>query len=199
MSIEGFAKYKTLTIKHANVDADLTDFPVYVEADDDADLKVCRDDGFDIRFTNSDGSTVLKYTRDHWDGGDGDNVTAGWFVKVPLVSTDSNTVLRIYYSKSDATDGQAEADTWNSAFKFRSGMSDKTTSTINDSTSATDGDKKGANEPIEATGKIGKAQHFDGTDDDIALKASSAFIPSADDPFTMSAWVKADTIAAGNY
>jgi hypothetical protein len=128
-------------------------------------------------------------------------VTAGWFVKVPLVSTDSNTVIRIYYSKSDATDGEAEADTWNSAFVARYSMSDATTSTILDSTSNdNDGTKKGANEPIEATGKIGKAQDFDGTDDLILLGTQGTDYDGFNGTtWTFSAWVNPDNISNDQY
>jgi hypothetical protein len=49
-------------------------------------------------------------------------------------------------------------------------MVDATTSTIKDSTSNNnDGTKKAANEPIEVTGKVGKAQDSDGVDDYISI------------------------------
>ena len=49
-------------------------------------------------------------------------------------------------------------------------MKDATTSTILDSTgNANSGTKKGANEPIEADGKIGKGQDFDGANDSINI------------------------------
>jgi len=70
-------------------------------------------------------------------------------------------------------------------------MNDLTTSTIRDSTAnANHGAKKGANEPIEADGKIGKAQGFDGTDDFFsAADADSLDVSGA---ITVEAWVRYD-------
>ena len=76
-------------------------------------------------------------------------------------------------------------------FKAVYHMNDATTSTIYDSTSNNnDGTKKAANEPVEATGKVGQAQDFDGSDDDIALPSLGTT-----DTLTIESIVKVDTFA----
>ena len=67
-------------------------------------------------------------------------------------------------------------------------MKDETTSTIKDSTvNANDGTKLGANEPIEADGKIAKAQDFDGVDDDVNCGTLGGM--TTQEPWTISVWV----------
>lgn len=70
-------------------------------------------------------------------------------------------------------------------------MNDNSTSTINDSTSyAKHGTKKASNEPNEVTGKIGKAQDLDGTDDEIAV--SSPY--DIQHELTVEIWVNPDNL-----
>jgi len=93
----------------------------------------------------------------------------GW-----VIDYDADTDFYYYYD-NDASDNTtyigavnttAGGNVWDSNFKAVYHMADATTSTIYDSTSNNnDGTKKGANEPAEATGKVGQGQDFDGTDD----------------------------------
>jgi hypothetical protein len=75
-------------------------------------------------------------------------------------------------------------------------MNDVTTSTIKDSTSnANNGTKKGANEPIQADGKIGKAQDFDGSNDHIDIPADLGYATI----FSVFAWFKREGTTLGQY
>ena len=87
---------KKITIQNANVDSDLANFTVYVDITADADIgAISNADGFDIRFTSSDGSTLLKYERESFAISDG--IANGHFwVKTNLV-TASSTDIYIYY------------------------------------------------------------------------------------------------------
>lgn len=60
-------------------------------------------------------------------------------------------------------------------------------STSNDN----DGTKKSASEPAEATGKVGQAQHFDGSDDTTDIADSATLEPAT---ITVEAIIKRDTI-----
>lgn len=86
----------------------------------------------------------------------------------------------------------AAQNVWDSNFKFVSHMGDDPDSShIKDSTQhGNDGTKKDANEPIEADGEIGKAQHFDGDDDCIDFPQVSL------DEWTAEFRVKADNWGA---
>jgi len=101
-----------------------------------------------------------------------------YHVKVTSVSSSAGTDIYYYYD-NDASDNTtyigainttAGGNVWDSNFKAVYHMVDATTSTVVDSTSnSNDGTKKATNEPIEATGKVGQAQDFDGTDDYIDI------------------------------
>jgi hypothetical protein len=164
--LSGYTHRKKITIDQTKVDADLTDFPVRVNLNADGDIgALCRSDGYDIRFTSSDGTTLLKYERENFSVASS-QATGDFWVKVPSVFGSTDTVIYIYYGKSDASDGADPENVWDSNFKMVQHLKDNTTSQVLDSTSNNnDGTKKGANEPIQATGKIYKAQDFDGTDD----------------------------------
>ncbi|MCX6811570.1 MAG: hypothetical protein NT039_02675, partial [Candidatus Berkelbacteria bacterium] len=77
---------------------------------------------------------------------------------------------------------------------------DATTSTIADSTAnGNNGTKKAANEPIEADGKIGKAQSYDETNDYVNVGTAVSGLSD----YTLTAWIKTskteDSTIIGNY
>ncbi|RLB84907.1 MAG: hypothetical protein DRH15_04180, partial [Deltaproteobacteria bacterium] len=160
----GYSFRKKITIDHTKVGSDLTDFPVLVKLDStNFDFSKANSDGFDIRFTLSDGTTLLKYERERHDSV---NQKAEYWVKIPSVSSTVDTEFYIYYRTADTEDGADPTNVWDSNYKARYDMKDLTASSIEDSTANNnDGTKKGANEPNQVDGKIGKAQDFDGIND----------------------------------
>ncbi|OGZ18847.1 MAG: hypothetical protein A2175_02310 [Candidatus Nealsonbacteria bacterium RBG_13_42_11] len=162
-----------ITIDPAEVDMDLTNFAVLYSVTD-ADLRdtanggyVSQSDGGDILFTNYTG-TKLDHEIEKYVPATGE--LAAW-VEVDSLSSTENTDIYIYYGNVAAC-----ADQWNISETWDEGVGnsiqmvqhlkdDPDASHITDSTSNNnDGTKKAANEPIEADGKIGKAQTFDGND-----------------------------------
>jgi len=185
--LSGYTTRKKITIDKSKIDADLTDFPVLVKlTSSNFDFSKANSDGFDLRFTSSDGTTLLKYERERHDA---TNKLAEYWVKIPSISSTANTIFYLYYRVEDTDDGADPTNVWDSNFKGVWHMKDLTTSTIEDSTSNNnDGTKKAANEPIQADGQIAKAQSFDGTDDYINLgRPASLNLTSA---WTLEAWVK---------
>lgn len=74
----------------------------------------------------------------------------------------------------------AAGQVWDKDFKMVQHGTDTTTSTITDSTANNnDGTKKGANEPTEATGKVGQGQDFDDSDVHSAYINCGNFLDSA--------------------
>ena len=66
--LSGFGYYKTITISTTNVDADLTNFPVYIPIVNDADIGgECLATGYDIQFADSDPE---PFCFEHIAGGD---------------------------------------------------------------------------------------------------------------------------------
>jgi len=167
-----------LTIDHTKVDSDLSDFPVtvfftstqaeeiFTEFDADSDYMKCA-------FTTDNESTQLYAEMELFDQSESKAI---YHVKVTSISSSADTDIYYYYD-NDASDNTtyigainttAGGNVWDSNFKAVYHMVDATTSTVVDSTSnSADGTKTGANEPIEATGKIGQAQDFDGSNDKI--------------------------------
>jgi len=82
---DGSTRRQKITTQVANIDGDLTWFPLYVYIDPSATpggatMTEAANDGTDIRFTTSDGQTLLAYERCYWNGGGGGAVTAHFFV-----------------------------------------------------------------------------------------------------------------------
>lgn len=190
-SLSGWQYRKKLTIDKTKVDADLTDFPVTVIlTSSNFNFSKARSDGYDIRFTSSDGTTLLKYERERHDSS---NQVAEYHVKIPSVSGSSNTDFYIYYGKSDASDGADSTNVWDSYFKGVWHLKDYTTSQVNDSTSnANNGTKKAANEPLEVNAKIGKGQQFDGVNDYINCGNNSSLNIIT---FTIECWIKYNSLS----
>jgi len=188
--LSGWQYRKKLTIDKTKVDADLTDFPVLVKlTSSNFNFSRARSDGYDIRFTSSDGTTLLKYERERHDSS---NQVAEYHVKIPFVSSSSNTDFYIYYGNPSASDGADPTNVWDSNFKGVWHLKDYTTSQVNDSTiNANNGTKTASNEPLEVDAKIGKGQQFDGINDMINCGSNSVLMPQA---ITLSLWFKPNYI-----
>jgi len=184
--LSGYDKRIKLTIPNTNIDSDLNDFPVtvfftstqaeeiFTEFDADSDYMKCA-------FTSSDGTTQLYAEKELFDDSESKAI---YHVKVTSVSSSAGTDIYYYYDNNasdnttyiGAINTTAGENVWDSNFKAVYHMVDATTSTILDSTSnSNDGTKKAANEPIEAAGKVGQGQDFDGTDDYIKIGTMGNF------------------------
>ena len=146
-------------------------------------------------FTTSDGMTPLYADIEKWDTTD---TTAVIHVSKPDWVIDSKTCIYCYYDNDHADNttyvgvggSSAAATVWDSNFKMVQHLSDSTTSRTSDATSNGNyGTKRGINEPIEAAGKIGKAQSYNGIDDYI----NGNNINIANSAFTVSIWIKANS------
>lgn len=108
--LNGWKYRRQLTINSSLIDESLIDFPVLVILDSSFfDFTKVKDNGEDIRFTDSDGTTLLKYEIEHWNKTTG---KAEIWVKIPQVSASTDTVFYIYYGNSEATDAQDPVNVW---------------------------------------------------------------------------------------
>jgi len=184
----GWGRKCKLTVQSSKVPGNLTNFPVLLTAatlpsemfDADGSYPALSGGG-DIRFSSdADGSTqlaceivTLTINNDPALG------KAEIHVKDPSLSGSSNTDLYVWYNKTgesqpSETDTYGKHNVWDSNYQLVMHMNDETTSTLLDSTSNShDATKKAANEPVEATGIIGKGQSFDGTNDYVATANAS--------------------------
>lgn len=183
-----------VTVLATKVDADLTDYPVYVDLSNlpaGFHSHVNQTDARDIRVTTSDGETeVPREVVSYMSATD-----TGELHFKGTVANAMDTIFYVYYGNPNASEPALDAvngaeKVWDSKYKLVAHLKDATPSTIVDSTSNhADGSKKGANEPIEGTGKIGKGQSFDGIHDFIEIPDNANFDIQTDESVTIEAWV----------
>jgi hypothetical protein len=112
--LTGWKYRKKITIDGTKIDANLTDFPITVFLNSSRfDFSKARSDGFDIRFTDSDGVTLLKYERERHDAA---NQLAEYHVKIPSLSAGQNKTIYMYYGNSSASDGADPTNVWDANF-----------------------------------------------------------------------------------
>jgi len=195
-----------ITLDHNDIDAALSNFPILVylstsSGRDSDDVSFVFDElGNDanrkkIAITKADGITQCYVEIEKWVDADEE---AWLWVKVPDVDPDVDTELYLYYDSSQVDNDAYVGDpsdavvhnVWDAGFILVSHMRDDPDNEhIGDSTVyASNGTKTAANEPIEAAGKISKAQEFDGVNDNIAGVLTAGGVGSGD--FTIEHWVQ---------
>jgi len=189
--------YRTkITILSSKVDADLENYPVYVDLSDlpaGFHTNVNQTDGRDIRVTTYNGTSEVPREVVFYDAA----TDTGELHFKGNVDGDTNTDFYIYYGNSVASDYAVDHtfgrnNVWGTNYKAVYHMGDLTTSTISDSTGVNNGTKKAANEPVETDAKIAKGQSFDGADDYV-----DAPIPNLID-YTYEAWFYTRSFVNGN-
>jgi hypothetical protein len=185
-ALSGWGYRKQITISHTNVDSDLTDFPLLVKISGDTDIGAhARSDGYDLRFTLADG-TSLPYEREDFSI-TGGAATGDFWVKVPTISSSADTTIYAFYGKSDASDGSTATAVWDSNFKGVWHLPNGTTLSANDSTSnGNNGTINGAT--AATTGQVDGAGSFDGVND--YMDAGSNAIFENTDNHSVEAWIK---------
>ncbi|MCK5559373.1 MAG: DUF2341 domain-containing protein, partial [Thermoplasmata archaeon] len=100
---------KRIIIDSQKVTGDLTDFPVLINITD-PDLKnKARSDGYDIFFTSSDGDTKLDHEIESYDSSNGE--MQAW-VRIPALSSTSDTLIYMHYGNPTATDQSNVSGVW---------------------------------------------------------------------------------------
>ncbi|MFC1582069.1 DUF2341 domain-containing protein [Planctomycetota bacterium] len=182
---------KKITIQFGQVDADLTNFPVLVSLDNDADLlaNVAQANGEDICFTAGDGRTRLQHEIEDYDAGSG--TLAAW-VLVPAVSSTVDTDIYIYYGNTECSDQQSPTGVWDANFV---GVWHLDEEVIDEQTAGTHVDSSGSgNDGIQGrnddmAGKISRSQTFDGDNDYVDL-GTAEMVSNA---WTLEFWVYPDS------
>lgn len=164
-----------ITVDNTKVDADLTNFPVYVDLSNlptGFHSHVNQTDARDIRVTKSDETTELPREVVYYDAV---NDKGELHFKADSLANSTNTDFYIYYgnaSASDyaATDTYGRNNVWDSNYKGVWHLKESpsgTTDEIKDSTSnGNDGTTNGSMDSTDLVdGKIGKALDFDGSND----------------------------------
>lgn len=194
-----------VTVLASKVDADLTDYPVYVNLNNlpaGFHAHVNQTDGRDIRVTTSDGVTelpreVVFYTAAS-DAGELHFKASG------TLSGSVDTDFYIYYGNAAASDyavsdPYGRQNVWNSNFAIVQHMKDASTTTVADSTSSgLTGTKFAIGKPVEATGTIGTEQQGNGTDATIIGTVNDTL--NINNNLTIEIWVRnLAAITGGKY
>jgi hypothetical protein len=183
---------RDIVIDHTKVNEALTDFPILVRlTTDNFNFNQCRQDGFDIRFFDSNGSP-LSYQRERHDF---DEEKAEYWVKVPLISSSQNTVITMEYGNLSAADGADPANVWDADFIslwHLTEISNGTAGEFDDSKASNDGQGTGSN-PSQTEGRIAFAQSFDGS---AAISVPDHSSLNTEDFVTLSGWLKPQALTA---
>ena len=192
----GWDYRKRIQIDDANVDSDLTDFPLLVDLDDDSDLiSNALADGNDLRFTTDDGETVLSYEREEY-AVSGSDLNALIWVKVPTIHSTFDTNIYVYYGNSGAADGEDAANVWDGDFVGVWHMNENSGNYNYDSASYLDANGWG-DIPNATPGRVGFAQNFDSTSDYSHDNWTSSMRITGD--MTVSFWVKKHDYGSAYY
>jgi len=117
------------------------------------DLSAAQSNGDDILFTAGDGTTKLSHEIESWNDFTGN--LAAW-VKVPSLSSVTDTRIYIYYANAAASNQEDVIGTWDSNYKIITHLHDSVVdSTVNNN----DGTNNG---PVPSIGKIANSHSFDG-------------------------------------
>ena len=182
--------YDSITIDAANIDEDLTDFPVYVDLSDlstqfwntvtngGGDIRVTTDSNTEVSREVVSASTTLKTGELHF--------------KAPTISSTTDTTFRIWYNGS--SDDYATTSTygaqavWSNEYVYVSHDGGGTDSTAN----ASNGTASGTLTYGDSTGSLGAATSYTGGS---YSDLGNGSVLEVTFPFTLQAWVNSSTTA----
>src|SRR3989344_5568263 len=194
-----------VTVLATKVDADLTDYPIYVNL---ANLpagfhtNVNQTDARDIRVTTSDGTTevpreVLSYTA---------ATDTGELHFKGTVDGDTNTDFYIYYGNASATEPAIDAtygaeNVWDSNYKLVQHLKEDPSGSAPQMLDSTSNDNDGTSAGTMLSedsvgGQVGNALDFDGSNDYVDMGTDSSINPT--DIISFGGWFYINPTAAGN-
>ncbi len=174
--LTGYEYRKEITIDYTKIGSDLSDFPLAVILSDTTNIV----DGNDVKFTSSDGITLLDYEMESYAVND-----AAYWVNIPTVSSTTDTSFYMYYGKTGDTDDSTSA-VWDENYAMVQHM-EETSGTVYDSTSNANNGTPSGGLTQNADGRIGGADGFDGTDDSLSFSSSDSL--DIDGAITVEAWI----------
>jgi uncharacterized repeat protein (TIGR01451 family) len=182
------AYQKTLTINHAKVGGDVTNFPVLVKITDPALQTVANAghvqhaSGYDIKFTLPDG-TALSHEVERFAGNTGTLIA---WVKLPVVTAAVDTEFLIHYGDAAIVAPTANpADVWDGQYAVVQHMDELTGDLLDSTVAARTGTNNGARH--QYLGHTASAQMFDGVTNWVTVAHDTALSPATHD-LTVEGW-----------
>jgi hypothetical protein len=189
--------YFNTTSSGADVGAAVNDFPALVRLTKDVfDFSGAQAAGGDIRFTKQDG-TEISYELERWDAMGG---AAEIWVRIDTIfGNDGAQNIVMYWGNPSASGASGGAAVFDTAIGFQGAwhMADAGTDLAHDATiNGFNASPSGMTASSAVPGMIGLAREFDGKTSffDVSGSASGALNFGENGPFTLSAWVFADSL-----
>lgn len=154
---------KKITIAYTNITANLTNFPVLVRlGTNNFDFAGAMTNGYDLRFTQGDGLTLLNFERERHASA---TSNAEYWVSLPLVGSASNTVFYMYYGKPGVANAENKTAVWTNGYvavwhcaeTAGTNVLDSTTNNFNGWAVSTTG------VTMDAVGQVDGADDYDGS------------------------------------
>jgi len=171
---------KSITISHNLASVNLQNFPVLLNLQDSNLASEAQSNGYDIVFVDSNGSK-LNHEIEKYDGSSGHLVA---WVKVPLLSASTDTVLYMYYGNLGAVNQQNASGVWDSSFAMVQHM-EELSGTRYDSTGNGNNATVFGTVAKDSVGKIDGADAFAGNGYE---NVPAGFLPNG--PITVELWLK---------
>lgn len=191
--LDGWTKAKAITVPAAYITGSLTNFPLLVQFTDDADIGAAAlANGYDIRFTLSDGTTLCSYYRRSFVIAGG--LATGLFdVLAPSLTSGVDATFYVYYGNASAPDVSNSAAVFGSAgagFAGAWGFGDGVTLDLTDlSGNGNNGTNNGA---TAAAGIVGGAASFNGSSYIDFNNQASPLVP-ATSAWSITGWFKSSS------
>lgn len=183
---------KLLSINYTNVAGPLTNFPVLVSRTDTELQNYAKSNAYDLVFTTADGTTRLAHEIESFSNG----TLVAW-VKLPLLSSTSNTLFYLYYGNASSTNQQNPTMVWDgnySAVWHLDETANGSSREYKDATSNARDARGRGGIPNLTAGKLGSGQAFDGASDYIESESNIAI--TGNNVRTLSFWTKLNSASA---
>ena len=110
----GWNYRQKITINSSITDSDLSDFPLFIKITDSSNAVFgkAQSDSDDILFTLSDGISKIPHEVEYYSDS-GTKELDAW-VKVPALSSASNTIIYMYYGNASASNQENAENVWDS-------------------------------------------------------------------------------------
>ena len=186
----GYEHRKLITINSSQINgaSPHVNFPVMIRLTD-LDLKstsngggVNNPSGYDIIFTEADGTTLLDHELQTYTASTGDLLC---WVRIPSLSPTVNSTIYLYYGKTGVYSDQSTSSTWNSNYLAVWHLEDLSDSSPNGNTFT---DHSTA---ANASGYLGVAREFDGDGDDLEDLNGGTYLNGLSS-LSISLWAKAN-------
>ncbi len=182
---------KELTVLASEIASPLTDFPLLVSITDTNLRDNAKADGFDIFFTKADGSTVIPYDREFYDGSTGELVA---WVLTDLSDTVDNKIF-MFYGNPNSTDQQNPLLVWNTRFNDVYHFNESGLPYNNSSIGKNLSVLPSTGTPFTSLGQVDTSVAFDVANNE-TMETLTGSAVTIDDYF-FSGWVKFDALGNG--